>query len=142
MKKHKEVQAEAATVELHRKLPATGLTGELSAILDTCSRHLFKLQQQATEIVLSEAAAVQAGWLRAVTSMAELLPDEADRANTARLVAIVNDWFQVMTQAQAALVDLIGRSALAGDSPTQRVAFAERRRLAVVINFPDRRRAA
>ena len=148
MKRHKESATGAPSVDPRYRLAAAGLTGELSAILEACNQRMLELQQEATAIVFSEAAAIQSAWLRAVTSMAEMLPHEADRANTARLIAVVNGWFQVMTQAQTALVELIGKSAtgsalhLEGRHAASWPDYAERRKLAVVINFPDRRRAA
>jgi len=148
VKRHKESAAHAPSVEPGHKLPAAGLTGELTAILEACSQRLLELQEEAAAIVFSEAAAIQAAWLRAVTSLTEMLPQDADRANTARLIAIVNGWFRVMTQAQTAMVELIGKSATAGarlpatQAPASWPNSSERRRLAVVINFPDRRRAA
>ncbi len=148
MKRHKEQAVEAATVNADISLPATGLTGELNAILASCNERLLDLQKQATEIVFVEVAAVQAAWLRAVMAMTQMAPQEPDRANTARLIEVVNDWFEVVTQAQTALVELIGRSALTGGqgmadfAPAAQSLPTERRKLAVVINFPDRRRAA
>jgi hypothetical protein len=148
VKRHKEHAAESATVNSGVSIHAAGLTGELTAILSSCNDRLLDLQKQATEIVFVEVAAVQAAWLRAVTAMVQMAPQESDRANTARLIEVVNDWFEVVTQAQTALVKLIGRSALAGEHGLSDHAHAgqsmpaERRRLALVINFPDRRRVA
>lgn len=149
MKRHKEHAVETATVDQNVfSLQAAGLTAELTAILATCNERLLDLQKRAGDIVLEEAAAIQAAWLRAVTAMAEMAPQESDHANATRLVELVSGWFQIVTQAQTALIELIGKSALAerhamADLAEQnRYAVAERRRLAVVINFPDRRRRA
>jgi hypothetical protein len=148
VKRHKEHAAEAATVNADISMPAAGLTGELTAILASCNDRLLDLQKQATEIVFVEVAAVQAAWLKAVMAMAQMAPQESDRTTTARLIEVVNDWFEVVTQAQTALVKLIGKSALAGGQGMSDLALAdqsmppERRKLALVINFPDRRHAA
>lgn len=149
MKRHKEHVVEHATVDQDVSLTAAGTTAELTAILASCNERLLEFQIEATEIVFAEVAAVQAAWLKAVTAVVEMAPQDSDRENAKRLVKVVDGWFHVVTEAQTALVGLIGRSVMMtggrgladlahGDLPVP----AERRRLAVVINFPDRRRRA
>jgi hypothetical protein len=127
-------------------LPAAGLGAELTALLSTCNERLFDLQRQATDIVFAEVAAIQGAWLRAVTAATDLAPHEADRANAARLLEVITDWFQAVTQTQTALVDLLGRSTKGHAAPAHRphthAVLVERRKMAIVINFPDRRHAA
>jgi hypothetical protein len=149
VKRHKEHVVELATVNQDISLTAAGTTAELTAILTSCNERLLQFQVQAAEIVFAEVAAVQAAWLRAVTAVAEMMPQDSDRANTKRLIEVVDGWFHAVTEAQTALVGLIGRSAMTGSRGmtdfSQGIVPAsspERRRLAVVINFPDRRRTA
>ena len=148
VKRHKEHLVEHATVDQDVSLTAAGTTAELTAILASCNERLLEFQIQATDIVFAEVAAVQAAWLKAVTAVVEMAPQESDREKAKRLVEVVDGWFQVVTQAQTALVGLIGRSVMTGGRSLADLAHgnlpvpAERRRLAVVINFPDRRRRA
>jgi hypothetical protein len=121
-------------------LPAAGPGSELLVILTSCNERLQDLQRQATDIVFSEVAVVQSAWLRAVVAVAEAAPQKTDGDNVRRMVEVVNDWFQAVAQAQTAVINLLGKSVAAAEhSATPPV---DRRQKAVVINFPDRRRAA
>jgi hypothetical protein len=134
----------ATTAEVMHGAPATGMAAELAGILASSNARLLDLQREAADIAFAEAAAVQAAWLQAMTAMAELLPQASDRANTMRFIDITNAWLQVVTQAQMALIELVGQAARAEGRPTasDRPEMVERRKTAVVINFPDRRHAA
>jgi hypothetical protein len=145
LRRHHKQPADNATVSPAVTMPTVELAAELAAILASCNEHLLDLHKQATEIAFAEAAAVQAAWLKTVSAVAELLPHASDRANMTRMIEIVDAWLQVVTQTQTALIGLIGHAAIA-DSQTSvtpasaRPATIERRKLAVVIDFPDRRR--
>jgi len=122
------------------------LASELSAVLASCNERLLDLHRQASELAFAEASAVQAAWLNAATAITQLLPRQSDRANAMRSIEIVSAWLQVITQTQTALIGLMEQAALAGNrappgSPA-RTGMADRRKLAVVISFPDRRRIA
>lgn len=145
--RHEASPPAAQRLEIVRLSLPTGSPGsELSAILESCNNHLREIQAQAADIVLAELATVQAAWLRAVTTTADLAPGEANREHASRLIEIVSAWFRTIAQTQSALLDLISRSALAsqpvGTSYGQLDAtpLPDRRRQATIINFPDRRR--
>jgi hypothetical protein len=144
--RHNKRLADATIVGQDFTMPAAELAADLTAILASCNERLFDLQKQATEVAFAEAAAAQAAWLKAVTAMAGLMPQASDRANTMQMIEIVNAWLQVVAQTQTALIGLIGHVAMAGGREATTAPLAhpppvERRRLAVVIDFPDRRRA-
>jgi hypothetical protein len=146
LKGHREQLADKAATERVVTMPTVELATELTAILASCNEHLFDLHKQAAEIAFAEAAAVQAGWLKAATAVAELMPHASDRANATRMFEIVDAWLEVVTQTQTALIGLIGQATIADGAMAATPASAppptiERRKLAMVIDFPDRRRA-
>lgn len=145
--RHEASPPAAQRLEIVRLSLPTGSPGsELSTILESCNNRLRELQAQAADVVLAELATVQAAWLRAVTTTADLAPGEANREHAARLIQIVSAWFRTIAQTQSALIDLIGRSALvstpvvAPRRPEASTPLSDRRRQATIINFPDRRR--
>lgn len=122
--------------------PAALAGAELSAVFVACNERLIDLQKQAVDIAFAEAAAIQSAWVAAASVMFGLLPQPSDRANTARLVDIAGAWLRVVGQTQTAWLELVaGANAGAPAGTRERRSLPERRRMAVVINFPDRRRA-
>lgn len=127
--------------------PANEFSAELIAIFASSNERLLELQKQAGELAVAEMVALQAGWLQTASAMAELRPRPPDLAKAMRGAEIATAWFRVATEAQIALIGLIGRAALSrglaaatSEPGSGRPRMPERRKTAVVIDFPDRRR--
>ena len=131
-------------------LPTIETVAQVTTLLATSNERLIELQHEATNVALTEISMRQSEMIKAMSKVADILPwPHLHHANAQRVVEVMRSWFEVVTETQAALLELMGESFLSRTPRTRRsatpaasVVATERRHLSLVIDFPDRRVAA
>ena len=127
-------------------LPTIETVAQLTTLLASSNERLIELQHEATNVTLTEISMRQTEMLKAMNRVADILPwPHLHHANAQRIIEVMRAWFEVVTETQAAMVELMGESFSPRRnnlSPRQAAFPGERRNQSVVIDFPDRRAAA
>ncbi len=121
---------------------------QMHTLMASFYERFVEVQHETASLAIAEIFAYQRELLRAIGATAQFPWPHMHQQNELKFVEVTRAWFELATQAQAAMVQVLRESVLGrveGEPPVvgrELGAFFDRRRKSVVINFPERRAAS
>lgn len=120
----------------------------MHTLMTSSYARFVEVRHEAASLAIAEISAYQSELLRAMGAAALVPWPHIQQQNESKLVDLTRVWFELATQAQAAMIQLLRESVLdRGQSVRPALGRQsglgfDRRRQSVVIHFPDRRAAS
>ena len=127
--------------------PAMEMALRMNTLLASSCRRVLEFQHDVAGFAIAETSAYQGELMRAMSAVAQYSWPHIHQQDKPRIVEVTRAWFDLVSQTQAAMIQVlrdyaVDRGQRMPAVPTRDMgALFERRRKAVVINFPERRAA-
>lgn len=127
--------------------PVMDMVLGMHTLMASSYQRFLEVQHEAANVATAEISAYRSELLRTMTAAAQVTWPHVHPYNAPKIVEVTRAWFELASQTQAAMLQVLRESVLDRGHgmplvPGQETGtFADRRRKSVVVDFPDRRAA-